>query len=63
LASHPRSRSKLTRTPWVVVILNSIVQSRSYPRPDPRKAVLAAVPVGNLIRLASEAELRNACAL
>ena len=40
LASHPRSRSKLTRTPWVVVILNSIVQSRSYPGPDPRETAL-----------------------
>jgi C-terminal processing protease CtpA/Prc len=38
LASHPRSKSKLTRTPWIVVILNSIVQSRSYPGSDPREA-------------------------
>ena len=38
LASHPRSKSKLTRTPWIVVILNSIVQSRSYPWSDPREA-------------------------
>jgi hypothetical protein len=43
LASHPRSKSKLTRTPWIVVILNSIVQSRSYPGPDPWEAALLAL--------------------
>lgn len=43
LASHPRSRSKLTWPPWVQVILNSIVQSQSYPWPDPREAALLAL--------------------
>jgi len=41
VAPHDRSPS-WTRTPWIVVILNSIVQSRSYPGSDPRGGSLLA---------------------